>query len=316
MKTTTKKQSKKNRAADLKIARVVAESKNQQLAVVRPKDDTLALIDRAARDKSVDVPKMRELLDMKIKYESMVRQDAFQQAMIECQMQFPDIEAMSPREGNKGKYAKLVAIERAIKPIYLQNGLVPTYTSRTEGDQKYIGLWLMHRSGHKEYYELPGQIDMVGAKGNPNKTWLEGLGSMVSYLRRYLLCMAFNVTPFDEDKDGRPVIPDPTEIGGIEEVKDKFTETSGVTIENENAEWMPANGVSIKLKPQRITYKPDGGPTCVQAALYLMGVMGKRTHKQSRIDLINENLPLVAALVKAGKGDTVSELHKLADKGV
>jgi hypothetical protein len=50
-------------------------------------------------------------------------------------------------------------------------------------------------------YHLDGALDDAGKDGTKNKTGIQAMGSTVSYLRRYLVCMIFNVST-DDDNDG------------------------------------------------------------------------------------------------------------------
>jgi hypothetical protein len=59
-----------------------------------------------------------------------------------------------------------------------------------------------HSLGHTKRFHLEAAPDTIGPKGTANKTPLHGLGSTVSYLRRYLTCMIFNVVVRSEDNDG------------------------------------------------------------------------------------------------------------------
>lgn len=294
----------------LKKASVI---KNNVPALIQPQDATLALIERAARDKTVDVSKMRELLNMKLDYEKMLRQDAFQRAMIAAQEEMPEVTRDAVNKDNKSKYAKLESIARMIKPVYRKHGFSITYTSRVEADQKFIGCWVMHKDGGKEYHELPGEIEDAGMRGVKNKTPLQGLGVMVSYLRRYLLCMIFDVILIDEDSDG--IDPESKNQTHTDPVTARLQDEAPV-IDNE-VDWKATDGVIIQSRNQKLKYNSgvDAGAYCVQAAHYLKAVIEKRKHKQSRVDLINENLALIRALVKAKAADVVTELHAAADKG-
>lgn len=308
MKTKTKKSTKP------KIEVMKPQPKNQALAVVKEpqyEDQTLALIHRAARDKRVDVAKMRELMNMKLDYEKMLRQDAFQQAMIACQKELPEVVRDAKNKDNHSRYAKLETIAQSIKPVYQKHGFSLSYTSRMEDGQKFIGCTIMHVGGHKEYHELPGDIEDAGMHGGKNKTPLQGLGVMVSYLRRYLAIMIFDVILVDEDLDGSNV---DTETKQQQSVEQKLAATP--TPEAEVVKpWKPDDGVVISSKTCRLDYSKSDADPLIQAVGYLRSVMGKRNHKASRIGIINENLSLVAALVKSNQGNVVAELHALADEG-
>ncbi len=283
-------------------------------------DATLALISRAARDPDVDVDKMRELLQLKKDHEKDLREQraeearmAYQRDMIDAQAEMEPVARTADNKQTTSKYAKLEHISKVIKPVYSKHGFALTYTSpkALENGTMIIGVWVMHRAGHKEYHELPGQIETTGFKGNANMTGLQGLGKLISYLRRYLTCMVFDVILYNEDTDGQQEKEDVPHA-------DKFTAApEGPVIENDAPDWKPEDGVVLQSKTQKLKYKEGSelATSATQAANYLKAVTEKRKHKQSRIDLINENLPLIRMLIKNKQGDLVTELHAIADKG-
>ena len=57
-------------------------------------------------------------------------------------------------------------------------------------------------------------LDGVGLKGNPNKTAVQASGSTISYGRRYLKLMVFDVVLTNEDNDGNAPEKTPDEIRG------------------------------------------------------------------------------------------------------
>lgn len=293
-------------------------SARQVVTYQPPSDPTLALIERAARDPDIDVSKMRELLQMKKDHEEDLRKQgaeearrSYQSDMIAAQTEMEPVTRTAYNTHTKSKYAKLEHISAGIKPVYSKHGFALSYTSpkRLEDGTMLIGVWCMHRGGHKEYHELPCKVETTGIKGSSNMTGLQGLGNLISYLRRYLTCMIFDVILIDEDNDGNSDTPEKSSDGFAERVR----EEPPVKPEPEE-DWKPEHGISIGAKRQSIDYQGDKLPE-LQALNYLSAVMEKRKHKQSRIDLINENLPLIRSLIKSGNGDQVKTLHAIADKG-
>lgn len=105
-------------------------------------------------------------------------------------------------------YADLLAVDAAIRPIYASHGFSLSFTEvPTEGSTVRIACIVLHRSGHSETHHLEAQADTVGPQGKPNKTHIQGVGSAVSYLRRYLTLMVFNIATKD-DNDGHRVTTD------------------------------------------------------------------------------------------------------------
>lgn len=280
-----------------------------------PADSMLAVIERAARDESVDLEKMQRLLDMKKEFMREEAEKLFNIAMRDCQQEIVPVVCDAENKHTNSRYAKLKAIDDAIRPIYTKCGFSLTYNSETlPNNYVRITCTCAHTGGFSRPYQLEAPLDTTGAKGGANKTSLQGLGSTVSYLRRYLACMIFNVVTTDEDDDdGQTGREDAQTEGQTDEFLERARkqDSAPVVIDNEAPAW---DGLHVMVKGKRQVF--SGAPVSpIAGADYLSTIMAKRTHKQSRIDMINENLPLVHALIKDGHGSTVSELHALADKG-
>jgi hypothetical protein len=101
----------------------------------------------------------------------------------------------------RSKYATLEAVDAAIRPIYSKHGFALSFTETPSDAAELKITCLVTREGHSETYFLSALSDTVGPKGAPNKTNVQGVGSSVTYLRRYLTCMIFNVALRD-DNDG------------------------------------------------------------------------------------------------------------------
>jgi hypothetical protein len=238
---------------------------------------------------------------MKIEYEKMLRQDAFQRAMIEAQKEMEPVVRRAQNKQTDSKYAKLEQISAIIRPIYQKHGFTPTFNSRVDDrGQKWVTCWLLHDGGHKEYYELPGEIEDAGMKGIKNKTWLQGLGVMVSYLRRYLLCMIFDVILIDEDPDGNREKEEPKEDAFAARAKEESPQWDGKGLMVDGKMKKFAGGAEVT---------PDAGAGALKQVL--QGIASK----DDRVKTINDNLPLVRAIMAAGKESVVTDLHALADKG-
>lgn len=161
------------------------------------------VISKAASDPTVDVNKMERLLDMQERLMRAQSEAAFNEAMNRCQRELPAVTRSAENKHTKSKYAKLEAIDDAVRPTYTGHGFSLSFSSQ-QVDEKTVKVTCRcsHVGGHSRDYELSGQLDTSGAQGTSNKTSIQGLGSTVSYLRRYLTCMIFNVILTDEDRDG------------------------------------------------------------------------------------------------------------------
>lgn len=102
------------------------------------------------------------------------------------------------------RYADLKKIDEEIRPIYTKHGFVLTYSgaeARQPGNVRVI-CKVFHRDNHSEVYELEGGLDKLGPSGKSQKTDIQGLGSTISYLRRYLAMIIFNLIMTNEDNNG------------------------------------------------------------------------------------------------------------------
>src|SRR5690242_1953329 len=163
----------------------------------------LAVIANAALSPDVDVEKMRALLELKERIDENEAKKQFHAAMIAAQDEIKPVVRNRKNEHTGSKYAELEVIERAIRPIYAKHGFVLSFNSKTsEHGSITMSCTCMHRGGYSKEYELTGALDSTGPSGKQNKTGIQAAGSTVSYLRRYLTCMIYNVVLTNEDDDG------------------------------------------------------------------------------------------------------------------
>lgn len=157
-------------------------------------------IERAALDPTIDIAKLEALL--KMQREVVLEQDrrAFNRAMSAAQKEMLPVIRDSTNPAFKSKYAKLETIDAQMRPIYTAHGFNVRYKTGIcprDGWMRVICV-VSHDDG---YYE-ESYLDSDSA-GSANKTSVQAIGSIVSYLRRYLLLMVFNiVTAADPDDDG------------------------------------------------------------------------------------------------------------------
>lgn len=186
-------------------ARAIERGTLKKLPAVAPPPMTdaqafLAMIDRAARDQHVDIGKMRELLAMRNDEQRRLAKQAFSTAMVECQ------DGMRPIKKNmqadRFRYASLEALDDALRGIYSKAGFALSYNSAPiEGslNRLLISCTVMHRGGHEQVYSVPITVSITGPKGAAIMTQTQGEGAAVSFGRRYLLLMIFNIITSEQD---------------------------------------------------------------------------------------------------------------------
>jgi ERF superfamily len=191
-------------------------SEAPQPASVNP----LALI-QTAIDKGVDAEQLSKLMDLQERFERNQAEKAFAYAMNRCQEKMPAVVRNQLNTHTQKMYANLEAVNTAIKPIYTAEGFSLSFGEDESkvADSVRIYVDVIHTGGltRRHFGDFP--LDGAGAKGGTNKTGIQSKGSTISYGRRYLTLMIFNVTVADEDTDGNPA-GDTINRGQLEELHD------------------------------------------------------------------------------------------------
>lgn len=171
----------------------------------QPPRSSLEMIAQAARDPSVDVKKLEALLDLQERIEKRDQEKAFNIAMKVAQEQIPPVLKDRNNPATSSKYSTLEKVNKTIMPVILNNGFTLSFGSGAPRipDHYLVTCVLSHISGHSRSYEADVPADVEGMKGAKNKSATQGFGSSMSYGRRYLTLMIFNIVPTDkEDNDG------------------------------------------------------------------------------------------------------------------
>lgn len=183
----------------------VAQKRAPQVAVIPTSQATslLQAITQAASNPATDIEKMERLFAM---HQTMVKSEAetaFNAAMARAQGAMEPVIKNRRNEQTNSNYADLATINALIKPIYTDEGFSISFDTAEAPKPEYLRVIaiLSHKQGHSRTYHLDLPPDEVGIKGSVNKTKVHATGSTNMYARRYLTCMAFNISTVD-DTDG------------------------------------------------------------------------------------------------------------------
>lgn len=167
-------------------------------------DPMLAMIERVALNPDADVEKMQALLDMRRGEEDRVAERGFYQAMTGAQGEMGAVLRDRDNDQTRSRYATLEAIAKAIRPIWTKHGFAMSFGSADcpkEGFYR-VTCRVSHGLGHYRDYHADVPVDAAGIKGNVNKTATHAFGSTMSYGRRYLTMLIFDIATSDDD-DGQ-----------------------------------------------------------------------------------------------------------------
>lgn len=162
----------------------------------------ISMIERAARDPAVDVDKLRQLMEMRQQVDRERAEREFDAAMADAQSKLRRIRADANNPQTRSRYASYAALDRTLRPIYTDAGFALSFNTEPAAENMVrVTCDLSHRSGHKRHYQIDMPADGKGAKGGDVMTKTHATGSAVTYGRRYLLQMIFNLA-VGEDDDG------------------------------------------------------------------------------------------------------------------
>jgi hypothetical protein len=171
----------------------------------------ISMIERAARNPSLDLSRLEKLMEMKERVEARNARMAYSAALSAMQPTLPTVErngriTIHEKGGAKiiqsTPYALWEDINDAIKPHLAEHGFALSFRTGTtpEGKITVTGI-LSHREGHQEETTMVLTHDSTGSKNA-----VQAIGSSISYGKRYTAGLLLNLTsraPGEADDDGR-----------------------------------------------------------------------------------------------------------------
>lgn len=163
----------------------------------------MTAIARAAADPNVDVEKMERLFAMHERMASRQAEQDYADAMVKAQREMPTIGKDRHNTQTNSWYSTLDKINQQIAPIYTANGFSLSFDTQdsTLPDHVRVVCRVLHRDGCTKEYHYDTPMDSAGIAGKINKTPTHARGSAITYGRRYLTLMIFNLAT-GEDDDG------------------------------------------------------------------------------------------------------------------
>ncbi len=196
-----------DRVASARRGEVVTAAEQRELGApqVSPGSATIiSVIERAAANPDIDVNKVADLLAMHERVMARESELAFNDAMRAAQAEMPQVVRKAKNAQTNSKYAKLESVSEAMTPVITKHGFSMSFgsdVSPLEGHYR-VTCRVSHAAGHSRDYHADVPSDLTGMKGQQNKTATHAFGSTMSYGRRYLKLLVFDVATRDDD-DGR-----------------------------------------------------------------------------------------------------------------
>lgn len=200
-----------------------------------------------AIEKGLDTQSLKELMDLKERYDAGLARKEFFRAFTEFQAHCPDLRKTKAVEfGNtKYTYAPLADIARQIGKVLKDNALSYRWEIKDDGETMNVSCLVSHVDGHTETTTMSAKADTSGSK-NP----IQARGSAIEYLKRYTLIGALGISTADSDIDGR--LP-----------------ADQVDINHLHAEYMKVYSQIIQLDSSKTNLDPDNWKVERTPKLYL-----------------------------------------------
>lgn len=154
--------------------------------------------------KGGDLTQLDKLLDLQFRWDQDQARKAYADSMASAQAEMPAVFKDRLNKQTGSWYATLDSINNKVTPIYTKHGFSLSFDTEDSPLEKCIRIVcrVLHYKGHSETFRYDQPIDDVGIAGAVNKTQVHARGSAMTYGRRYLTLMIFNLSTSDEDDDG------------------------------------------------------------------------------------------------------------------
>jgi hypothetical protein len=184
------------------MSEIVKSEQSQQVSAV---NNVMNAVERIATNPDADIEKLERLLDMQERVMNKQAEQDFFSAMASCQESMPAVIKDKQNNQTNSSYASFENLNKTIKPTYTDHGFSLSFgtdNSPIDGHMR-ITCDVFHRGGHTKHYFVDMPLDNAGIKGSINKTGVHAIGSTMSYGKRYLATLIFNITIADQDNDAQ-----------------------------------------------------------------------------------------------------------------
>lgn len=149
-----------------------------------------------------DLEYVEKLMDLQSRWEAEEARKSYSRAMAAAQAEITVVRKNRINPHTNSRYADISAVYEAIVPVITKHGFSLSFQAEPalEGFLRIIGT-CQHEAGHSRSFPLDVPLDSAGSGGKVNKTVVQASGSTITYARRYLTLMIFNVATSD-DVDG------------------------------------------------------------------------------------------------------------------
>lgn len=187
------------------------EGPTSQLPAQSETGAVISMFERMARDPSVPMDRIERVMDMMRQMRVDQAQEDYNEAMAATQRDLTPVARDSFNPQTRSKYASYHAIDKAIRPVYTKHGLGVSFDEDQSPPEGFIRvLAFVSKGRHTKTFHYDSPIVTQGLAGKTMMTLTHARASAVTYAKRYLVGMIFNLST-GEDEDGNEA----TSVGGV-----------------------------------------------------------------------------------------------------
>jgi len=166
----------------------------------------VSMVERMARDPSVDVDKLARILELRYQLLEQAAMTKFNTALAEAQGEMEAVRKDCQNPSTRSRYASFYALDAAVRPVYTAHGFTVSFDTDPNASRDPLELMVVayvSLGAYTRTYKIPMPADGKGARGGEVMTRTHAIGSAFTYGRRYLLSGIFNIATADSDDDGQ-----------------------------------------------------------------------------------------------------------------
>jgi hypothetical protein len=180
------------------------EGPTSRLPVQSETGAVVSMFERMARDPSVPMDRIERVMDMMREMRREQAEEDFNNAMAATQRDLTPVARDSFNPQTRSKYASYHAIDKAIRPVYTRHDLGVSFDEDANAPDGFIRvLAFVSKGRHSKTFHYDSPIVTQGLAGKTMMTLTHARASAVTYAKRYLVGMIFNLSTGEDDDDGR-----------------------------------------------------------------------------------------------------------------
>jgi ERF superfamily len=166
--------------------------------------DYHSVIERAAMDPNFDVDKLERLVAMQEARDLRNADQQFNEALSAAEAEMATISTNANNPQTRSRYATFARLDGEIRPIYTKHGFGISFNTEPNGEPNSVRVVGMLSNGMiQRRFQIDMPIDTKGMRGQDMMTKTHATMSAVSYGKRGLEIMMFNLAIGDDDDGNR-----------------------------------------------------------------------------------------------------------------